>query len=453
MLHSLRLRSIVAAAVAVLLALVVVGVLADVLIARHLHRNLDHALRERAVEVAQLSASAPALLTSPGSLEATLGGQQLDVQVVDRRGRILARSLALGGRVLPVDRVARRVVASGDARYTGVELGSDSMRVYVAPLAETGGAAAGGAVAVAASTADVSATLASIRLFIVLGAVVAAALAALVLAILMRRALSPLGRLARSAAEIERTGDPSRRLPEPRADDEIAGLTRTLNAMLASLERAREGERRFLADASHELRTPLTALLGNVAYVARHGASPELVHELESDAQRLGRLADDLLTLSREEASAGLAEPVRLDELAQAAAARDSVVDIEVAEPVTVRGDRAALERALANLVENAHRYGPPDGRIAVAVRAVDGKALLSVRDQGAGLQPYEEALAFERFWRGRNDANGSGLGLAIVRATAERHGGRAYADGARFTLELPALRDLSRSSATREGP
>src|SRR5207247_4703066 len=139
----------------------------------------------------------------------------------------------------------------------------------------------------------------------------AAALAAGAVALLMRRALRPLIRLAGAAAEIERTGDPGRRLPEPPAADEVGRLAGTLNAMLASLERARESERRFLADASHELRTPLTALRGNVAYLARHGASPELVAELERDAERLARLADDLLALSREESAQAPAEEIR----------------------------------------------------------------------------------------------------------------------------------------------
>jgi signal transduction histidine kinase len=217
--------------------------------------------------------------------------------------------------------------------------------------------------------------------------------------------------------------------------------------MLASLERARDTERRFLADASHELRTPLTALLGNVAYLARHGSSPELVAELEDDAQRLGSLADDLLTLSREEATAPPDELVRLDEIARAAA--EDGIAVDAPEAVTVRGDRLALERALANLLDNARRYGPPDGRTSVEVRESNGAATLSVTDEGPGLQPYEAARAFERFWRGRSGTDGSGLGLAIVRATAERHGGRAYAEGSRFTIELPALRDLSESSAT----
>lgn len=448
--NSLRLRSTLAAAVAVALALVVVGVVVDVLVGRHLNRSLDHTLRQRAVEVAQLSAAAPALLRSPGALDAPLGGQQLDVQAVDRRGRIVGRSLALGGRVLPVGTLMRSVISSGRAHYANVDLGGEDLRVYVAPLAETGGPAAGGGVAVAASTHDIGSTLGSIRLFVVVGGLVAAALAALASWVLMGRALSPLGRLARSAADIERTGDPSRRLPIPRSGDEVVGLTRTLNAMLASLERARDAERRFLADASHELRTPLTALVGNVSYVARHGASKELVAELEADAARLTRLADDLLTLSREEAQAPLDEVVRLDMLAENAAASDRAIDVVASGPVAVRGDRPALERALANLLENARRYGPPDGRIAVEVENGTETATLSVSDEGPGLQPYEAVRAFERFWRGRADLPGSGLGLAIVRATAERHGGRAYVDGSRFTIELPVLRDVSESSATK---
>src|SRR5437660_3298930 len=141
MARSLQARSIVAAAVAILLALVVVGVGTDLLVGRHLRGSLDRSLRERAIEVAQLSASAPALLSSPGSLDAPLGGEQLDVEVVDRRGRIVARSLALGGRVLPVERVMRSVTVVGVGRYTNVDLGSDELRVYVAPLADTGGPA------------------------------------------------------------------------------------------------------------------------------------------------------------------------------------------------------------------------------------------------------------------------------------------------------------------------
>jgi signal transduction histidine kinase len=268
----------------------------------------------------------------------------------------------------------------------------------------------------------------------------------------MRRALRPLGQLANAASEIERTGDPRRRLPEQPAADEVGRLGTTLNAMLASLEHSRDAERRFLADASHELRTPLTALRGNVAYLRRHGQTPELVEELERDAERLAGLADDLLVLSREEAAEAPVEEVRLDLLVRAAAEADPAVEARAPGPVRVRGEGAALERALSNLVENAHRHGPEGGTITVAASENEGLAVLSVSDEGSGLQPYQAARAFERFWRGGGGGPGSGLGLSIVQAIAERHGGRAFAEGAVFTIELPALRDLSESAGTTSG-
>jgi signal transduction histidine kinase len=444
-------RSVVAAAAAILLAVLVAGIGVDVLASRDLHRALDRTLRQRAIDVAQLSASAPALLTRPGALDSPLGGTQLMVEVVDKQGRIVARSLALGGRVLPVKPLATRAIARGAVGYSTVTLAGDRLRVYVAPLADFGGAAAGGAVLVAASEHEMTRSLGSLHVFIVLAGVGAAALAALAVALLLRRALAPVSRLADAAGEVERTGDPRRRLPAPPANDEVGRLAATLNAMLASLERSREHERRFLADASHELRTPLTSLRGNVDYLLRHGATPEVLADLEHDAERLARLADDLLALSREEAATAPAADVRLDELVARAGRQDPAIDVDAARPVSVKGDEAALERALANLIENAHVHGP-EGRIVVAATEDRGRAKLTVEDAGPGLRADEAKLAFGRFWRRSSDRPGSGLGLAIVRAIAERHGGTAYADGARFTIELPALRDLSESPATTSG-
>jgi two-component system OmpR family sensor kinase len=451
---TLRLRSVVAAAVGIVVALVLGGALVSVLVSRHLHRSLDHTLRQRAVQIAQLNASAPALLTTPGALDSPVGGTQLLVEVVDRKGAIVARSLSLGGRVLRTGPLVSAAIGDGAATYTNDALGTEQLRVYVAPLANIGGPARGGAVVVAASTHDLDETLASLHLFVVLTGLAAALLGAGAVALLMGRALEPLRRLARGAAEIERTGDPHRRLPLPQTRDEVAQLADTLNDMLASLERSREREGRFLADASHELRTPLTALRGNVEYVARRGATPEVIAELERDADRLARLADDLLVLSREESGEEPAEEI-VDVAALATKLAGSEPDVEaVVEPgVRVRGERAALERAVGNLLQNARKYGPEEGRITVTVAGRDGQALLTVSDEGKGLQPYEAEQAFRRFWRGRNSRSGSGLGLPIVRAIAERHGGRAYAEGSSFTIELPRLSEISQSPSVERRP
>jgi signal transduction histidine kinase len=444
--RSLTVRLIFAASIAILLALVVVGAGVDLLVARHLHRSLDDSLRSRAVDIAQLSVSAPALLTQPGVLDAPGGGTQLVAEILDRQDRLVARSLGLGDRIIPVIPTAREVIASGRARYTNVESASKHFRVFVAPLSDSHGPASGGAVVVAASTEELQETLTSVRLFVLVAALAGAAAAAVALAVLMRRALAPLGRLTQAAAEIEQTGDARQRLPEAGSDDEIGRLAITLNGMLAALERARDAERRFLADASHELRTPLTALRGNVEYLRRHGASDELVADLHEDTTRLARLTDDLLAISREEATPLPDDVVRLDQLV----GRLEGVTVLTTEPVSVRGDSAALERAVQNLVENAQRHG--SGTISVSVTRSGDRAVLVVEDEGAGLDSDHAEQAFSRFWRGSNSGPGSGLGLAIVRATAERHGGRAYAEDARFTIELPALRAISESTGTTGG-
>jgi two-component system OmpR family sensor kinase len=431
---NLRLRTILAAAAATMLAVVVLGSAVDVLVTRHLRHELDRSLRTRAIGVAQLAASAPALLTTPGALDAPAGGTQALVEVIDRRHRIVARSLSLGGRVLPQS-LAQDAIDGDTSRYRTVRFGGDELRVYVAPLANVSG---GGAVLVAASTTDLSNTISTLHGLTIIAALLAAGVGAGAAALLMRGALQPLARLDRAAGEIGRTADPSKRLPDPRRADEVGRLATTLNSMLDSLERAQESERRFLADASHELRTPLTALRGNVAHLARYGATPALVADLEADAERLARLADDLLTLSREEAAAPPDDGVRLDELAYAAGA-----DRVEAEPVTVTGDRAALERSVSNLVDNARRHGR--GAVTISVRVDGERALLSVEDEGAGVSLVDRERVFERFY-----GDGSGLGLAIVRATAERHGGRAFVEGPRFTVEL--VRKASESGRHAEG-
>jgi signal transduction histidine kinase len=443
-------RAALAAVLSVAVALLVAGSVVDLLVARHLRESLDTSLRQRAIAVAQLSASAPALLTAPGALDASIGGTQVAVEVLDARGRIVARSLSLGSRLLPVSSPVHTAIADGRAHYATVHGDDGQLRLYAAPLARVGGSAAGGAVVVAAPTSDLRATVRSLRLFTVLAALTAALVGGAAVVILTRRALRPLGRLAAAAGAIERSGDARERLPVPAAaDDEVARLARTLNGMLGSLERAHEAERRFLADASHELRTPLTALRGNVDFLARHGATPELVADLSADASRLSRLADDLLALSREEAPGQTLEPVRLDEIAREAA-HGTDAQVDAPAPVEVRGDRDALVRAVANLIDNAQLHG--EGAVLVTVDAVNGAATVAVTDEGAGIAPEDVPRAFDRFWRGASSASGSGLGLAIVRATAERHGGRATVDGARVAIELPALTSISESGATTPG-
>jgi signal transduction histidine kinase len=446
----LRARVAAAAAVAIILAFALLAVAVPALLQRQLTGELDRSLRGRAVEVARLASATPALLTDPGALEGRLTGGSLFVQVVDRHGRLVTRSGALGGRLLPAGPTLRAALRDRRTAYGDAALGAEPIRVYAAPLGELGGgAAAGGAVIVGATTAGIQATLDRARRLVLLCALAAAALAALTATLLTRRALAPLRRLSSGARTIEHSGDASERLPVPPLRDEVGELARTLNAMLASLERARESEQRFVADASHELRTPLTALRGNAAYVARHGAEPAVLADIEADAARLASLLDDLLALAREDAAApARGEPLDLGELAHAVAATDVNAEVVIRdEGVAVLGEPDALARAAANLVRNARTHGPAGGLITLTVARDGERARLVVEDEGTGLSPEQAAQAFERFWRGPGaPSGGSGLGLAIVRAIAERHGGTISADGPRFEIDLPALRELSES-------
>jgi two-component system OmpR family sensor kinase len=451
--RTLRGRLTAAAALAVVLAVAFLAVCARVLVAHQLNASLDTSLRRRATDVARLSVSAPALLTAPGALESTVAGRQLSVEVLDRRGRIVARSLTLGAKLLPESRVASEALRRGRGGFADVRLGSEPVRLYAAPLPDEGGLAAGGVVLVASSVADIDQTLHRLGLLLLLSGVLAAGVGGAAAAVLTRRGLGPLARVAASAAEIERTGDASRRLPDPHADGEVADLTRTLNQMLAALDTARLRERRFLADASHELRTPVTSLAGNVEFVARHGVNPEVLGDLQLDTQRLQRLVGDLLALERESAGPAPQQEVRLDAVVADAIAGRGTVRVEACDPVTVHGEPDALRRALDNLLDNAELHGPHGGEVVVSLTRAGNTAALTVRDEGPGLAPADLEHAFERFWRAPDAADrpGSGLGLAIVRATAERHGGTVTVAGSTLAIELPAATPLGVQEGLRD--
>ncbi len=488
---ALRTRVALAAAAAVFLAVAVLGGASQLLIGHELRSSLDRGLEARATDVARLSVSAPALLTAPGALDAPYGGRDLVVEVLDRRERIVARSAVLGGRLLPARRLVAAAIAGGRTGFGRVALSGDDVRVFVAPLPD-GGPAGGGAVIVGSSTAEIERTRERLAKLLLVSALAAAALGAAAAAALTSRGMRPLRRLSAGAGEISRTGDPSRRLP-PGGSGEVAELSRTLNGMLDALERARATERRFLADASHELRTPVTALVGNVAYLARHGADDGVLADLQADAARLARLIDDLLTLERRDDAPARSERVALGVLAREAAAAgpEGAVRVvgESAAPgwetagappglkttgappglktagaapgrdatgaartpdegaTTVLGDPQALARAVDNLVANALAHGAPP--VEITVSGADGRARLTVADSGPGLAAEQAEAAFGRFWRGPDAARrpGSGLGLAIVRDIARAHGGDVRVAGARFTLELPVAPIVTKPS------
>jgi len=270
-------------------------------------------------------------------------------------------------------------------------------------------------------------------------------------------ALRPVEAMRRRAAEIS-SERADRRLPLPRANDEMHRLGQTLNDMLDRLEAGLARERRFVADASHELRTPLASLRTELELALRRRRSPaELEQALRSAAEeveRVVRLAEDLLVLARaDDGRLPLSSSSHfVRELLDAVAGRyDSQAaaqgrSIEVATPPdwVCTGDRLRLEQALGNLVDNALRHG--DGAIRLDAIADDGSIEFRVSDGGAGFPTDFLPYAFERFSRAdvARAGGGAGLGLAIVDAVARAHGGSVIATnlpdgGAAVVLRIPA--------------
>ncbi|MFD9335943.1 sensor histidine kinase [Streptomyces sp. NPDC060028] len=242
-----------------------------------------------------------------------------------------------------------------------------------------------------------------------------------------------------------------RRVPDPGGADEIAQLARTVNNTLDRLERSDARQRQFTADASHELRNPLAAVRSRLEVaLAMDRPDRESVAAALADTERLQRIAADLLLLARLDGGpAPRTEPVDLALLAAEDAARRPhprvALRLDARAPVPVAGDPARLERALANLVDNALRYARAE--VVVRAAAEDGWAVLEVVDDGPGIPQDDRGRVFERFVRLDADrgraSGGSGLGLAIAREIARAHGGDvralpAPAGGARMVLRLP---------------
>jgi signal transduction histidine kinase len=314
-----------------------------------------------------------------------------------------------------------------EARELHVQPALDVMLLYARPVS------------------DIEHTLARVRFFLLLGVLGGSVLALLAGLAIAQRAMRPIAELSDAAREIERTRDPSRRLPRPDADDEIAELARTLEGMLGALDAARtdteailDRQREFVADASHELRTPLTSVLANLELLAEEldGEQADTAQAALRSTRRMRRLVGDLLLLAR--ADAKRVAPRRPTDIAEVlievAAELGPMADEHElsidAHRAVVAGVRDDLHRMALNLIENALRHTPPGTHVRAATTTDGADAVLVVQDDGPGVPAELERRLFDRFVRGGGDGGrGSGLGLAIVRAVAESHGGTVSLD------------------------
>jgi len=445
----------------VLLAtLVVVSVVGYSLLAWNLAQDVDQSLLTVAEVVRDRTGGAGVDDVIERTLREVLGADGLDqfFQIVDPEGTPSVRS-PRASRRLPLSPAARANAARGRATFETLrfERGHD-VRVLTLPVTRNGQLLE--VVQVGMSLAQRERTLRRYFQSLLVLVPLAVVLAASGGALMARAALRPVDQMSAAARRItaEALGQ---RVRVQGTGDELDRLAETLNGMLARLETAFAEIRRFLADAAHELRTPLTALKGGLEVALRAPRSPEeyrrvLAGSLE-EVERLVRLAEDLLALSRAAAApearrdAVDLEPLALDVLdvgARLSAGTGVAVRLKEATPAVVRGAADALRRAALNLVENAVKYTPRGGTVEISVVREGEAVLLVVEDTGPGVPAQDAERIFEPFARldaaRGGDVGGVGLGLAIARSIVIAHGGtitveRGAGGGARFVIRLPA--------------
>jgi two-component system sensor histidine kinase MprB len=396
-----------------------------------------------------------------------LGGATGFVQLFQSNGQVL-RSEGKGS-LLPVT-AATRAVAAGrrKAFFSDAAVGGTHVRILTERAPE------GGVWQVALPLTDVNSTLTHLKLVLALVCLGGIALAAALGLLVSRAALVPVRRLTGAAERVARTQDLGHRI-RAGEEDELGRLAGSFNTMLAALERSRLAQRQLVSDASHELRTPLTSVQANLDALAIGEELPareraRILAAAQAQLRELTVLVGDLVDLSKTEVQEVEVEDVRLDLAAAGAIERARLHAPECrfllhAEPCLVRAAPARLDRAIANLLDNACKWNPPTppaGRAGdpIEVRVRDG--VLEVRDHGPGIAVEDLPRVFDRFYRapGARARPGSGLGLAIVRQMAEGHGGAVHAandpdGGARLTLELPALEmtDAELAASQRHAP
>lgn len=404
------------------------------------------------------------------------------IQVVDRRGEVVARSRNLSTNELPIGPAMLEAALNGQQRYEDVEVDGQPLRLLVTPLEVSinqENQVTVGMIQVARPLEPMYRTLDTLgTTFLGVGAV--AVLAALVTGwLLARAALRPIDRLAALAQSIGAAQDFARRMPIGPRDrrDEVGRLAEEFNQMLSrlqasydQLEQALGAQRRFVADASHELRTPLTSLRGNVdllrqmqqvalAPAADADEQTQVLADMAAETERMSRLVADLLLLAQADAG----QHLELEPTAVAPVVREAFraarflregVSLElgaVPDEAWVQGDAGRLKQLLLILLDNALKYTPAGGQVTLSgesvTRGSERGIVLRVSDTGPGIAPADLAHVFERFYRvdrARSDG-GAGLGLAIARWIADEHRGRLDVqsqpgEGSDFSLWLPAV-------------
>ncbi|HEX5506118.1 MAG TPA: HAMP domain-containing sensor histidine kinase [Thermomicrobiales bacterium] len=397
-------------------------------------------------------------------MAADLSTSDVVAVLTDTDGNVLATGDGQGDQPTPptLDRAqVDRALAGEMAPFRTVHLHGEHLIVVVLPLKS--GDTTVGTVQLSTSLALADHVLARLRLYLILGVLGAMAVGILLGVPLTRAALRPLEHVTTTSERIA-AGNLGQRLDLPGGRDEIGRLATAFDRMVDRLEGALRSQRQFVADASHELRTPLTALGGLVEMLllgvdqGDTRATQRALRSMHREIDRLTRLVNDLLTLSRFDAQQALDKrPADLAALVAEVGeqtrlfAGEREVTWRAASPLVLELDPDRLRQVLLNLTSNAVANTAPTGHVALRAWRGDSIARVAVSDDGAGIDPADLPHLFERFYRSdkarvrrAGQGSGSGLGLAIARVIIEAHGGAidvesAPGRGTTFTLTLPA--------------
>jgi len=447
---SLRTRIAAAAAIAVALVVVIAAVAIYLGVRAELRGEVDDSLRDRAAAFGRRAdfgrpgepgggegrglppAPREHRRAFPNLPPEPFGGPEGFAQLVLPSGRAVRPPSARDA--LPVDARTREVARTGSGEFlTDETVSGTHVRVLTRALPDRGGA-----VQVARPLDEVDRQLDRVLLVLLLVGAAGVALGAALAAVVARTALAPIYRFTRRTEEIAGDPDPSHRIDVTSAD-ELGRLAGSFNMTLDSLERSVEAQRQLVADASHELRTPIASLRANIQTLEHAERLPaaeleSLRADIVAELDQLTALVADIVELARGAKPGEAEDEVRLDEIVESVAhrarARANGIAIDVStEPTVVRGAPDRIQRAVSNLVDNALKWSPGEGRVEIDLAG----GRLSVRDHGPGFQEPDLPYVFDRFYRAHNARAlpGSGLGLAIVRQAAEAHGGEVEAANA----------------------
>jgi len=336
-------------------------------------------------------------------------------------------------RFFPVTARAKEALANGPTGNVEIE-NLDAKNGAPYRVASVPTAISGVVIQIGYPLTTVDNTLAFLRLVLILVSLGGVALAAGLGWAVGRASIRPVEDLTLAVEHVTATQDLSATIDDE-GNDELARLARSFNAMLAALAASKDQQAQLVSDAGHELRTPLTSLRTNIEVLMRTKELPgadrdALLEDVDAQLKELTTLVGDLVDLAREDERQAEPEPVNFDELVERAVERAhrraTTLHFDVAlAPGLVQAQPALLERAVMNVLDNAAKWSPPDGRVGVTLEA-NSAWHLTVTDEGPGIAPEDLPHVFERFYRAPTARSmpGSGLGLAIVKGVITSHGG-----------------------------